>query len=145
MKIGEFQNAIGVSSRSYLDFMGQHGRDKGSGSSTYINAARIKPLRKKRAAKESQKNVAEKYDVSSIHLDGESDQSVPVWDTCDVVRKKINAHLRDPDVTKAQFLRDIAKAAYPGTDKKLNANVLNDFLSKSGANAGNTSSVFYAA
>ncbi|KEY75500.1 hypothetical protein BA78_0812 [Aspergillus fumigatus] len=98
----------------------------------------IKPLRKKRAAKESQKNVAEKYDVSSIHLDGESDQSVPVWDTCDVVRKKINAHLRDPDVTKAQFLRDIAKAAYPGTDKKLNANVLNDFLSKSGANAGST-------
>lgn len=83
--------------------------------------------------------------MSSIHLDGESDQSVPVWDTCDVVRKKINAHLRDPDVTKAQFLRDIAKAAYPGTDKKLNANVLNDFLSKSGANAGNTSSVFYAA
>jgi hypothetical protein len=48
-------------------------------------------------------------------------------------------------VTKAQFLRDLAKAAYPGTDKKLNANLLDGFLSKRGANAGNTSSVFYAA
>ncbi|RHZ61084.1 hypothetical protein CDV55_100521 [Aspergillus turcosus] len=150
----QFQDAIGVSSRSYLDFMGQNGRDNGSGSSTYINAARffkkrelqgIKPPRKKRATKESKKNVAEKYDVSGIHLDGEEDQSVQVWDTCDVVRKKITAHLRDPDVTKAQFLRDIAKAAYPGTDKKLSGNLLTDFLSKRGANAGNTSSVFYAA
>jgi hypothetical protein len=154
MKIGEFQDAIGFSSRSYLEFLGQNGRDKGSGSSTYINAARffkkrelqgIKPPRKKRATKESQRKIAEKYDVSGIHLDGESDQSVPVWDTCDVVRKKIMVHLRDPDVTKAQFLRDIAKAAYPGTDKKLNANLLDGFLSKRGANAGNTSSVFYAA
>ncbi|EAW11971.1 uncharacterized protein ACLA_007300 [Aspergillus clavatus NRRL 1] len=154
MKIGEFQNAIGVTSRSYLDFMGQSGRDKGAGSATYINAARffkkrelrgIKPPRKKRVTKASQKEAAEKYDVSGVHLDGEEDQQVSVWDTCDVVRRKISAHLRKPNITKAQFLRDISKAAYPGMDRTLSGNMLNEFLSKRGPNAGNTSRVFYAA
>lgn len=41
MKIGQFQDAINVSPRSYLDFMRQKGRDKGSLSLTYLNAARF--------------------------------------------------------------------------------------------------------
>lgn len=61
----------------------------------------------------------------------------------DEVRKKTTAHLAKPDVTKAGFLREIAKT-YP-EGKKFGTGSLNDFLSKKGPNAGNTSGVFYAA
>ncbi|GFF80386.1 hypothetical protein IFM53868_02846 [Aspergillus udagawae] len=136
MKIGEFQDAIGVSSRSYLEFLGQNGRDKGSGSSTYINAARffkkrelqgIKPPRKKRATKESQRKVAEKYDVSGIHLDGESDQSVPVWDTCDVselyhlLLLDLVHDRQDPVQEQTQMIRRTVDAS-PRTEKTKIAN-----------------------
>ena len=83
-----------------------------------------------------------KNDVSDIHLDGESEVDVPVYDTCDEARKKINAYLREPDVTQAGFLHKIAKT-YPD-GKKIQSKALNDFLNKKGPNAGNTSSVFYA-
>ena len=36
---------------------------------------------------------AMKMDVSNIHLDGEEHDDVPVYDTCDEVRKKIKAFL----------------------------------------------------
>lgn len=152
MKIGEFQKAIGVSSRSYLDFMRQSGRDKGLYSATYANAARffkkrelqgLKPPRKKRAPAGEKPDPA-RFDVSDIHLPGEEDMSVPVYDTCDVVRKKIAAHLAQPGMTQAQFLRDAAAAAIP-SEQKLASKTLADFRSKHGANAGSTSSIFYAA
>ncbi|KAK1963971.1 hypothetical protein LY78DRAFT_659813 [Colletotrichum sublineola] len=85
-------------------------------------------------------------DLSGIHLDGDEDMTVPVYDTCDDVRTKISALLRRPGVTKAAFLRAIVKAAYPaGSDHKIAPNLLTNFLSKKGPSAGNTSSVFYAA
>lgn len=46
-------------------------------------------------------------DISAIHLDGEEDDRVPIFDSCDEVRRKINAHLKKPGVTQAQFCRDI--------------------------------------
>jgi len=46
-------------------------------------------------------------DISAIHLDGEENDSVPIFDSCDEVRRKINAHLKKPGVTQAQFCRDI--------------------------------------
>lgn len=162
MKIGEFQNAINVSSKSYLDFSRQSGRDKGTGSLTYLNAHRFfkkrelqgfKPPRKKRATATATKagegqgtgrlNTA-RFDVSRIHLDGDEDESVPVFDTCDSLRRKIAAHLQEPGVTQAQFLRDVAAAAYPGKGGKVSTKTLGDFRAKHGANAGATSSVFYA-
>jgi hypothetical protein len=38
-------------------------------------------------------------DFLQVHLDGEEDDSVPVYDTCADVRRKISAYLRDPGVT----------------------------------------------
>ena len=38
MKVGEFQKAMGVTSKGYLMFMRQHGKDKGAGSDTYLKA-----------------------------------------------------------------------------------------------------------
>ena len=83
-----------------------------------------------------------KMDVSNIHLDGEEDDDVPVYDTCDEVRKKIRAFLCQDGVSKAAFLREVAKTF--GNGRKIQANMLNQFLSKKGPNSGNLSSVFYA-
>ncbi|EDN98083.1 hypothetical protein SS1G_12940 [Sclerotinia sclerotiorum 1980 UF-70] len=99
----------------------------------------IKPQKK---AKVSKAEEAKKFDVSAIKLDGESTTSVPVHDSCDEIRKKISAYLREPGFTQAAFLREIAKT-YP-EEKKIQSKVLNDFLSKKGATAGNTSSAYYA-
>lgn len=146
MKVTEFQRAIGASSKTYNNFMGQNGPDKGSGSSVYYNAFAffkkrelqgIKiPKKKAKPAVESAKN-----DVSGVQLEGEAEQNVPVYDSCDEIRKKINAYLREPGITQAGFLREIAKSFPEG--KKIQSKVLNDFLGKKGALAGNTSAVFY--
>lgn len=50
--------------------------------------------------------------------------------------------MANPSVTQAGFLREIAKTYSDG--RKIQSKVLNDFLNKKGAYAGNTSSAFYA-
>ena len=99
---------------------------------------------KKQPKKKVKKEDEEKEnDVSGIQLDGESDGQVPVYDTCDEVRRKIRAYLTNPNVTQAGFLRAIAQTHPEG--KKFQSKSLNDFMNKHGPNAGNTSGVFYAA
>jgi hypothetical protein len=112
MKVGEFQKAIGVNSKGYSMFMGQTGRDKGSGSNTYYAASKFFKLRemkgiKIKPTKKVKKGEEKKDDVSHIHLDGEAEVNVPVYESCDEVRKKIRAYLRDPGVTQAGFLREV--------------------------------------
>ena len=159
MKIGKFQDVLGVSSKSYGEFMGQNGPTKGAGSSTYdaawaffkkMELAGVKMPRKKKAkaedakdAKKNKKDDDKKQDVSDIHLQGEEKGEVPIYDTCDEVRRKINAHLRASSMTQAAFLREIAKCI-PGTPE-LSAQRLRTFLNNKGPRAGNDSPVFYAA
>jgi hypothetical protein len=147
MKVTEFQKAIGTNSRSYGAFMGQSGPYKGSGSSVYGNAFAFFKHRELNGIKAPKKKVkkedeAKQNDVSGIKLDGEEEQEVEVYDSCDEVRKKIRAYLASPSVTQAGFLREIAKTF--GADKKIQSKSLNDFLGKKGPMAGNTSSVYYA-
>jgi hypothetical protein len=146
MKVGAFQTTLGVSSQAYGRFMGQNGQYKGSGCDTYFEAHKFFKKRglegKKTKAKRVKKGEEKVIDFSDVHLDGEDDGSVPVYDTCDEVRRKIRAHFVLPGVTQAAFLREAAKALQEG--KKIQSKLLNDFLSKKGASAGNTSSVFYA-
>ncbi|RAH84919.1 hypothetical protein BO86DRAFT_386490 [Aspergillus japonicus CBS 114.51] len=87
------------------------------------------------------------YDVSGIELEDEEDDEleVPVFETCDRVRDMIRKHVERPGVTKAGFLRDAAKAAFPGGDKTINSGLLHVFLKQEGALVGNTGIVFYAA
>ncbi|KAE8137804.1 hypothetical protein BDV38DRAFT_246249 [Aspergillus pseudotamarii] len=154
MKVGEFQDAIGVSSRSYNAFLKMSGQMKGSESNTYLYAHRffvkrelqgVTEPKKKPVSKQAKLDTQKKYDVSGIHLPGEEEGKVEVYDTCDVVRKKIHAYLRDPNVTKAGFLREIIKTYPPAQGVKFQGNSLTRFLDMSGANSGNTNSVFYAA
>jgi hypothetical protein len=163
MKVGEFQRAIDVSANSYRNFMTQNGRTKGIESTTYAAAERFfqkrdlkgekmprKPTLKK-AKKDngsddntkSGSNAKGPVDVSDVYLDGEEDEDVPIFDTCDEVRRKIRAHLRQDGVTQAAFARDLS-ASFPG-DHKVSAAQVRTFLGKKGARAGGNSDVFYGA
>ncbi|KAL1797654.1 hypothetical protein ACET3X_004260 [Alternaria dauci] len=82
--------------------------------------------------------------VDDVELEGEKDDKVPVYDTCDDVRKKINAHLKKPGVTQAAFLR-AASTSFHNPPKTLNARQLSAFRSKKGPSNGNTSGIFYGA
>lgn len=99
----------------------------------------------KRATKADKEATLKKYDVSEIPLDGESEAKVPVYDTCDIIRRRIKAHLRRPEITQAMFLRGLERMFPEGRKTGINARGLGLFTSKKGANAGNTSGVFYAA
>ncbi|EJT46538.1 hypothetical protein A1Q1_04833 [Trichosporon asahii var. asahii CBS 2479] len=81
-------------------------------------------------------------DVTGVKLNGEDTDSVPVYDSCDVVRRKIEAHLKLPGVTRAAFLRDLG--AQFSEKVNIQSKQLNDFLAKRGPVAGNTSRVYYA-
>lgn len=178
MKVSEFQNAIGVSGKSYYAFMKQNGAWAGAESHSFIHAHRFfmkrellglnkkgkkngkgkdegkEPAKKKskteaasgKKAKEAL--FAEKYDVSSVSLPGEAEGKVAVYDQCDEIRKKINAVLRDPNMTRAAFCREISKT-WPDRAADLKGNALQgtslaSFLSKKGSREGRTSLVFYA-
>ena len=148
MKVGEFQKAIGVGSGPYARFMKQNGPDAGMQSTVYDAAYTFFKKRELQGIKMPRKKVKKedenkRLDVSGIHLDGEEDETVEVYDTCDELRKKIAAFLRDEGVTKTAFLRTLGNM-FP-EPKKIQSKSLQDFQSKSGPLAGNTSRVYYAA
>jgi len=132
-------------------FMGQSGRDKGSGSNTYVEAFKFFKKREEKglkiaAPKKKAKTadaVTSNGDLDAIRLEGEDDVCVPIFDSCDEIRRKIRAYLAGSNGTQADFLRAIAKPYNDG--RKIQSKVLNDFLGKKGAYAGNTSAVFYGA
>ncbi|KAK4504188.1 hypothetical protein PRZ48_005104 [Zasmidium cellare] len=157
MKKGEFAKALGVSSKSLNDFLTK-GKDPmdGSGSATYGAAweffkkremAGIKgpTAKKQKAATAASASAKEPVtDIRGIALSGEASDSVAVYDSCDEVRKKINAHLVKSGVTQAQFCRDLCAQLHTEV-KKIQSKQLTDFRSKTGATSGNTSIVYYTA
>ncbi|KAK8109331.1 hypothetical protein PG984_015132 [Apiospora sp. TS-2023a] len=86
-------------------------------------------------------------DINGIHLPGEETDEVPIHDTCDVVREKIDEHLATYRVTQAPFCRIIHAHGLksPTRCKGIQPKQLSDFRHKDGSNAGATSIVFYAA
>ncbi|OCL14862.1 hypothetical protein AOQ84DRAFT_330342 [Glonium stellatum] len=85
-------------------------------------------------------------DVSDIHLEGEEEDKVPVYETCDMIRRKIDQYLKKPGVTQASFCRDLqAQYHTPSGPKSITSSQLASFRGKKGYDKGNTSSVFYAA
>ncbi|PYI27428.1 hypothetical protein BP00DRAFT_353442 [Aspergillus indologenus CBS 114.80] len=162
MTPAQFQRLIGVSAKSYRDFVGQDGPEKGARSVTFVRAkeffrgraegrwrartATAATAGKGRGSGRAADGNSE-YDVSGIELEDEEDDEleVPVFETCDRVRDMIRKHVERPGVTKAGFLRDAAKAAFPGGEKSINSGLLHVFLKQEGALVGNTGIVFYAA
>ena len=168
-KKGEFCDAIGVSSNSLNSFLGQNGKMKGSLSDSYLGAwsffkkrdmAGLKmpnPNSKKQKTSDSGTSTTAsgsnkeapakgRTDMSTIELPCQWDDDVPVYDTCAEVRKKISTHLQKQGVTKAQFCRDLyAQLHSSDAPAKIQPGQLDTFRNKKGPNAGNTSSVYYAA
>ena len=172
MKVVEFCRAIKVSDNAYRRFMSQSGRTKGLQSDVYMEASAyfkqrdIAGLKLPTAAsKKAKTNSGDASspkgrknssggkgsspdtaaDLNQIELPGEATDNVPVYDTCADVRRKISAYLREPHHTQAQLCRDL-HAMLHGPDKgnSLGASQMQRFRSKSGANEGGDSKVFYA-
>jgi hypothetical protein len=174
MKVGEFQNAIHVSSKSYYTFMKQNGPDKGRGSSVYFNAWRFFKVRelkgismpKKKKAKVLTANTgnaannssssedstsiikSDLLKIANIWLPGEDYDDVAILDSCDEMRRKINAYLRKDGVTQAEFLRALDeqfKGPLENRPKKLQHFHLSYFRGNNGPLGGNSSLLYYAA
>lgn len=147
MKVTQFQKEIGANSKSYGSFMKMKGPMKGIDNSTMSGAYRFFKKREKEGKampKKRKTAAAQTIDLSEIHLEGEEEDAVEVFDSCDEIRRKISAHLRKPGVIQAQLLKDLA-AQFKTRDVKLQSKQLNDFRGKKGADAGNTSAIFYSA
>ncbi|KAK0734491.1 hypothetical protein B0T26DRAFT_634599 [Lasiosphaeria miniovina] len=85
-------------------------------------------------------------DLGDIALPGEATDAVPVFDSCDEVRRKINLHLKKEGVTQAQFCRDIlAQLQGPGRPASIQGSQLSRFRGMKGAGAGATTGVYYGA
>ncbi|KAK3393458.1 hypothetical protein B0H63DRAFT_387484 [Podospora didyma] len=85
-------------------------------------------------------------DISGITLPGEETDSVPLFDSCDEIRRKINAHLKGPGVTQAQFCRDIlAQFKSENRPTKLQGSQLARFRGMKGPTSGAKSTIFYGA
>lgn len=155
MKVGQFQDAIGVSSKAYGSFMNRTGTWDGQGCDTYYKACAFfkkrelqgLPLKatkpKKPKTAESTQKAADLFDVGDVTLPKEQSNSVPIFDTCDEVRKKIRAFLAKDGVTQAALVREISKTFTD--DRKVSAANLRYFMGRSGVIDGNTNITYYAA
>ncbi|KAI9656403.1 MAG: hypothetical protein M1831_004655 [Alyxoria varia] len=151
--------------------MGQNGPYKGEGCDAYQNAwAFFKkrerkgiPLPNKRrkpnstsnkkddngTASRSEKTGTKKAkspfpDLSGIHLDGEETDSVPIYDSCNELRRKISSFMRRDGVTQAAFMRALSEQ-YHLKNMGLQSSKLTRFRNQKGVGSGNTSDIFYAA
>ncbi|KAK3079132.1 hypothetical protein LTS18_005662, partial [Coniosporium uncinatum] len=160
MKIGELCKTLGVSNKSYNTFMSQNGPDKGMSTAIYPAAAHFFYKREKAgiSAAKKQKVVSSASsepasaasntasNTASIVLDGEMQDAVPIHDSCDEIRRKINAYMQQPNVTKASFARELQAQYHTSrAPTKIQGGQVDRFRSMKGADAGNTNCVFYAA
>ncbi|PMD43726.1 hypothetical protein L207DRAFT_485209 [Hyaloscypha variabilis F] len=156
MKVGEFQRAIGASSSTYCAFMKKTGSMGGAGSNVYRNAFAFFKLRelngenRKKKVKVGgegvgKKKEAESEDFTGVILDGEEEGEVPIFDSCDEVRRKMNQYFSKTGMSKAAFGRETGKLFGGGEEKKIGGGSVTQFLAKRGPMAGNTTSVYYGA
>lgn len=103
--------------------------------------------KKPNSAKNPKPDLEKLFDVSHIHLEGEEDGTVPVYDTCSDIRKKIRAFLRRDGVTQAALLRALAKCRPGGGEGRppISVSSFQMFMRQTGVTAGANSTVFYAA
>ncbi|RYO75089.1 hypothetical protein DL764_010585 [Monosporascus ibericus] len=172
MKKGEFCTATGLSNQNLNSFLSKKGTYGGSGCAAYrcawqwfkqrdIAGLKMPDVKKRqkreadglvsttssgaRAGARSNPGVVSRPDISDVYLPGEETDSVPVWDTCDEIRRKISAHLKDPRLTQAQFCRDLYAQLKAPKCKGIKTTQLAGFRSQKGPKAGCKSTVFYAA
>ncbi|RLN92429.1 hypothetical protein BBJ28_00009984 [Nothophytophthora sp. Chile5] len=156
-----FLKLIDANSNSYYRFMNLKGPYSGSMNQTYEGAAIFfyrrerdatkekeamkKTDRKRKVAEEREERAKKRKDGPELIkriLDTEleeadEDGSVPVYDDCDEIRKKINSFLAEKVTTQTAFLRALGD---------INANSLRSFFSmKRGAGSGAANVVYRTA
>ncbi|CZT15173.1 uncharacterized protein RCC_12299 [Ramularia collo-cygni] len=66
-----------------------------------------KSPKQSKSSKKDESTPTTAASLSSIHLDGEENEEVPIFATADDVRKQVNAHI--PSTTKAAFARELTE------------------------------------
>lgn len=124
---------------------GTPGQESRSSTAKKPRTSRSKKRGKGPTESSSKKAQAEALlDVSSVPLEGDDGfGTVPVYETCDSIRRKIRDVLNKDGVTQAGFCRALAKAT-ASLDRPPQAVQLTRFLNSTGPLGGNTNSVFYA-
>ncbi|EME46216.1 hypothetical protein DOTSEDRAFT_127202 [Dothistroma septosporum NZE10] len=156
VKKGEFANTIGVSPKSLNDFLGKTGQMDGAAGASYRNACEYFKEREVagvmwpvKEATSSMSPIAlgsssAAIDVTGIRVSGEAMDAVMIFESCDEVRRKINAYLTRPGATQAAFCRNL-EAQLHTRSQKVQSKQLTDYRNKRGPTAGNTSVVYYTA
>lgn len=95
------------------------------------------------APKKRKSDIPEKYNVDKTVLDGQEEETVPIYDTCNTIREKIRNHFVRSGMTQAAFIRELKKSFPPG--KKLQSRQLKLFMDLDGHDRGCESAVYYGA
>lgn len=93
-------------------------------------------------ADKSKNAITKVSDLKGIHLEGEESETVPIWATCDDIRREINAYLKKSGSSKAAFAREVNELLPTSNFTSRN---LDAFLRVKGPGAGGHSPGFYAA
>jgi hypothetical protein len=149
-----FCQKIGVSRKSYYNFMWQNGAWKGQKGDTFPSALWYLqqrereglelPTKKKKLPRKPKGDGKKAVKLEEVELDGEKEDKVPVFDTCNEIRRKINVYLRQPYNTESSLLKALS-SQFHQTKPRLTSSQLVRFRNARGPNVGNTNPVFYAA
>jgi hypothetical protein len=165
MKVGEFQRELGVSGPAYNRFMNRTGTWDGEGTDTYFEAVKFfkkrefagLPLQapkakrpktsaamKTNASGQTKSTVSEaQLDTGCVKLEGEEQCTVPIYMTCNDVRKALRA-LIAKGVTQAALCRALSKQYPEGSGQGVSAANLRYFMGQTGIDSGCGSTAFYA-
>lgn len=84
--------------------------------------------------------------LAGIHLEGEEKGSVPVFDSCDEIRAKIESYLGKPNApNKHRFCAALHAQLKVTVSKGIDNSQLKVFMAKKGSSAGARQIVYYAA
>jgi hypothetical protein len=136
-----------VSRSSYYLFMRQNGPWKGDKGDVFPSALWYLQRREREGVPLPRKSATEKKKVKEekvVELEGEKRDNVPIFDTCDEVRRKINVYLRRPGNSQGG-LRAILSSQFQHTPRPITISQLEQFRNARGPNVGNTNPVFYSA
>ncbi|MCJ1482566.1 hypothetical protein MMC06_002732 [Schaereria dolodes] len=90
---------------------------------------RSAPKKQKPVASEKTKDQKQWPDLSDIELDHEDEGKIPIFDTCDDIRKKINdLIINTPKANQTSFARKLNKLVVNHEDAKVDGRQLGAFL-----------------
>lgn len=121
--------------------------DASAGDTKGPEGSEAKPPPKKRSKAtngDKKSGGVDILDVGHVQLPGEESGLVPVYETCDTIRRKIRDVLKKPGVTQAGFCRALGKYGALRDDiSSPPPRQLARFLEKKGPMKGNMNIVFY--